>query len=314
MAQAEHNLRTDVLGLISSRRVTIAQLAREVGLSAATVSRWVDGKYDGNNERVAGSISTWFQTYQQAESAPPAIPDYVPTPTAEKILSALLWAQTASTVVLVYGNPGVGKTRALRQYARNGNNVWCITASKTRSNELETLYELALAMGIADAPYRRGALSRLLRQRLPDTRGLIVVDEADWLSLDAIEELRIIQEECGVGLALVGNHKVYDRLTGGQRSVDFARLFSRVSKREVINTVHRGDVYAICEAWGVDGSDERRLLCSIAKRPGALRSLSHILPLACIYARGKGERIGIAHIQSAMLELGHGSVSDGGAA
>jgi DNA transposition AAA+ family ATPase len=109
--------------------------------------------------------------------------------------------------------------------------------------------------------------SRLLRQRLPETRGLIVVDEADWLSLDAVEELRILREECGVGLALVGNHKVYDRLTGGQRSVDFARLFSRVSKKYVINTVSAGDVDSFCDAWQVTGTEERKLLKAIARRP-----------------------------------------------
>ncbi|EPK9924692.1 AAA family ATPase, partial [Citrobacter freundii] len=232
------------------------------------------------------------------------------TPTSQKILATLTWAQLAGTIVLVYGNPGVGKTKAIRQYAATGNNVWHITASKSRSNELETLYELALKMGIADAPYRRGALSRLLRQRLPDTRGLIVVDEADWLSLDAVEELRILQEECGVGLALVGNHKVYDRLTGGQRSVDFARLFSRVSKKYVINTVSAGDVDSFCDAWQVCGQEERKLLKMIARRPGALRSLSHILPLAGIYAQGKGETIGTSHIQSAMLELGHSNLNE----
>ena len=58
----------------------------------------------------------------------------------------------------------------------------------------------------------------------------------------------------------------------------------------------------------VDGRDERKLLRAIAKRPGALRSLSHILPLAHIYASGKSEPVNSGHIHSAMLELGHAEI------
>lgn len=311
MTQTNHDVvRSAIRELIDSKTISGAALARETGTSTATVSQFLNGKYKGDNDTVAASLNTWLESHNAAKTTLPVAPDFVETPTSQKILATLTWAQLAGTIVLVYGNPGVGKTKAIRQYAAGGNNVWHITASKSRSNELETLYELALKMGISDAPYRRGGLSRLLRQRLPDTRGLIVVDEADWLSLDAVEELRILQEECGVGLALVGNHKVYDRLTGGQRSVDFARLFSRVSKKYVINTVSAGDVDSFCDAWQVTGADERKLLKAIARRPGALRSLSHILPLAGIYAQGKGETIGTAHIQSAMLELGHSGIGE----
>lgn len=64
------------------------------------------------------------------------------------------------------------------------------------------MYELALDMGISDAPYQRGALSRLLRRRLRDTNALVIIDEADWLNYDAIEELRILQRNAASGWRL----------------------------------------------------------------------------------------------------------------
>ncbi|MDT7483698.1 phage protein Gp36 family protein [Citrobacter koseri] len=194
MTQINHDVvRSAIRELIDSKTISGAALARETGTSTATVSQFLNGKYKGDNDTVAASLNTWLESHNAAKTTLPVAPDFVETPTSQKILATLTWAQLAGTIVLVYGNSGVGKTKAIRQYAAGGNNVWHITASKSRSNELETLYELALKMGISDAPYRRGALSRLLRQRLPDTRGLIVVDEADWLSLDAVEELRILQ-------------------------------------------------------------------------------------------------------------------------
>lgn len=171
MTQINHDVvRSAIRELIDSKAISGAALARETGTSTATVSQFLNGKYKGDNDTVAASLNTWLESHTAAKTSLPMAPDFVETPTSQKILATLTWAQLAGTIVLVYGNPGVGKTKAIRQYAATGNNVWHITASKSRSNELETLYELALKMGIADAPYRRGALSRLLRQRLPDNR------------------------------------------------------------------------------------------------------------------------------------------------
>lgn len=309
MTQINHNeIRANIRELIENKTTSGAALARETGQSTAAISQYLNEKYKGDNEAVAASLQTWLQARDAAQHTLPVIPDYVNTPTSQKVIAALTYAQLTHTIALVYGHPGVGKTEAIRQYSRTGNNVFRITASKSRTNELETMYELALAMGISDAPYQRGALSRLLRHRLRDTNALIIIDESDWLNYDAIEELRILQEECNVGLAFVGNHKVYDRLTGGTRSVDFARLFSRVAKKVVINGVMVGDVDAFCKAWNITGADERSLLKAIAKRPGALRSLSHILPLASIYANSSA--VNCEHIHSAMIELGHTPVDE----
>ena len=311
MTQINHDLLRDTLrALIDSKEVTGAAVARESGQSTAAISQYLNNKYKGDNEAVAQSLNTWLEARNAAQNTLPVVPSYVETPTGAKIIAALTYAQITHTIALVYGHPGVGKSQAIKQFAATGNNVWRITASKSRTNELETMYELALVMGISDAPYQRGALSRLLRHRLSETNGLIIIDESDWLSYDAIEELRILQEECNIGLAFVGNHKVYDRLTGGTRSVDFARLFSRVAKKVVIDRVLVGDVDAFCQAWNVTGRDERNLLRAIAKRPGALRSLSHILPLASIYAQGNNAAVNTSHIHAAMLELGHAELTD----
>lgn len=306
MTQINHaDLRSTLRTLIDNQDVTGAQIARETSLSQAAVSQYLRDKYTGDNDAVARTLTTWLGARNSAETALPVIPEYIETPTAAKITAALTYAQLTHTIALIYGNPGVGKSQALKQYAATGNNVWRLTASKSRTNELETMYELALEMGISDAPYQRGALSRLLRHRLRDTNALIIIDEADWLNHDAIEELRILQEECNIGLAFAGNHKVYDRLTGGSRAVEYARLFSRVAKKIVINNVLASDVDAYCDAWNINGRDERALLKTIAKRPGALRSLSHILPLASIYAQGKSEPVNTQHLHAALLELGH---------
>ncbi|MFZ5059001.1 AAA family ATPase, partial [Klebsiella pneumoniae] len=85
-------------------------------------------------------------------------------------------------------------------------------------------------------------LARALRRRLDGTQGLIIIDEADHLGAEALEELRLLQEATRVGLVLMGNHRVYSNMTGGNRTVEFARLFSRIAKRVAINKTKKADV------------------------------------------------------------------------
>jgi hypothetical protein len=66
-----------------------------------------------------------------------------------------------------------------------------------------------------------------------------------------------------------------------------------VAKKIVINNVLAADVDAFCDAWKVEGRDERKLLRD-CKAPRCSAPLSHILPLAHIYASGKRSRLTLA--------------------
>ncbi|MGM1294604.1 AAA family ATPase, partial [Escherichia coli] len=135
------------------------------------------------------------------------------------------------------------------------------------------------------------------------TQGLVIIDEADHLGAEVLEELRLLQESARIGLVLMGNHRVYSNMTGGNRTVEFARLFSRIAKRTAINKTKIDDVKAIADAWQITGENERELLQQIAQKPGALRILNHSLRLAAMTAHGKGERVNEDYLRQAFREL-----------
>ena len=74
-----------------------------------------------------------------------------------------------------------------------------------------------VAVGCGLRPGLSGGSARLEEElvgRLGDTRGLVVVDEVQYLTTKAGEGLRSLHDATGTGLALVGGDKLYDRLTG----------------------------------------------------------------------------------------------------
>ncbi|MDB6374908.1 AAA family ATPase [Photorhabdus bodei] len=297
------DVRAAIRTIVESDGLTYSNVARESGISSTALSQFMNESYKGDNSKVAGQLSVWLENRSKRANEMPAAPDFVQTKTVRQIWSALQYAQLAQCISVIYGSPGVGKTKALQQFVAERPNVWLITVSPSRASLSECLYELALELGLGDAPRRAGQLGRAVRRKLRGTSGLLVIDEADHLDYPVLEELRILQEETGIGLALVGNHQVYAKLTGGSsRSVDFARLFSRIAKKVAILKTKKDDVIAIAEAWGL-GQQERALVQQLSERPGALRTVSHTLRLAAMFAKGNNESLAEKHIRAAVKDL-----------
>ncbi|EGR0412023.1 AAA family ATPase [Vibrio cholerae] len=277
----------DISALIEAKAVTGAQIAKEISVSPATLSQIMKGTYAADPSNVIDKLEKWLRMREQRQSTPNVNPGFVMTETAKQIMADLTYAQITESFSVIFGASGVGKTETAREYQRSNNNVWMITASPSRASLTECLYELAMELGLDQAPRRKGPLSRVIRQRLLNSEGLVIIDESDHLDYPTLEELRILQEETGIGMALLGNNKVYTQLTGGRRNEDFARLFSRIAKKRGIHKAKKSDVKAIAQAWNVMGEEEQALMQQVSERPGALRLLTKTLKLSVMYANGK---------------------------
>lgn len=296
------DIRAGLRTLVENEETTFKQIALESGLSTGTISSFINDKYNGDNERVSQILQRWLEKYHAVAELPEP-PRFVETQTVKQIWTSMRFASLTESIAVVCGNPGVGKTEAAREYRRTNNNVWMITITPSCASVLECLTELAFELGMNDAPRRKGPLSRALRRRLEGTQGLVIIDEADHLGAEVLEELRLLQESTRIGLVLIGNHRVYSNMTGGNRTVEFARLFSRIAKRTAINKTKKADVKAIADAWQINGENELELLQQIAQKPGALRILNHSLRLAAMTAHGKGERVNEDYLRQAFREL-----------
>lgn len=282
-----------------------SDLARLAGTSASTVGRWLSGKYEGDNAKVERQIEAALHALadRQAQAAAlPAAPDYIATPSSERIVAALRYAHVASDVVVIYGGAGVGKTQSLSHYAKGAPNVYVATATPASAGVVPALEEVADALHV---PIASGAarLHRAICKRLRGTFGLLIVDEAQHLSVAALDQMRSIHDATGCGLALVGNDAVYTTMTGGNRAPYLDRLFSRIGKRVRVSSAGHKDTDAIIDAWQIDAGECRKLLRDIASKPGGLRILTKTLRLASMYAAGDDRGVSCPDIRAAWREL-----------
>lgn len=295
---------SNVKRIVESGDTTYGAIAREIEMSTTALSQFINDKYAGDNEALASKLTTWLSDRDIRQNEMPSSPAFVHTPTAKRIWDTLQYAQLARCITVIYGNPGVGKTKALTQYQAERPSVVMVRIKPSQATLVECLYEIALELGLGDLSRRSGPLARAIRRKLQGTNGLLIIDEADHLEYPVLEELRLLQEETSIGLVLCGNHQVYAKLTGGgSRSLDLARLFSRIAKKISILKTTKGDVNAIVDAWGISGAPERNLIHNLADKPGALRTVDYTLRLAAMFAHGNKEPITEVHIRSAVKDL-----------
>ncbi|ENM4022685.1 AAA family ATPase [Vibrio cholerae] len=280
----ETDIIKQIQSVLDSKVITYSQLAKETSISSATLSQVLKGTYAANPAAIIEKLEKWLRLREERMATPNINPGFVMTETAQLITRDLSYAHITDSIVVIYGASGVGKSETLREYKRNNNNVWMVTASPSRSSLVECLYEIAMELGLDDAPRRKGPLSRVVRNRLQNCEGLLIIDEADHLDYPTLEELRLLQEETNIGMALIGNNKVYTQLTGGRRNEDFARLFSRIAKKRGLHKTRLADVRTIAQAWQISSEKEMNLMVQISERPGGLRLLTKTLKLAAMFA------------------------------
>lgn len=310
VSEAEEAVRQAVRALIQRDGLKQSAIAREAGLSGTALSQWLNGKYPGDTAEVAHKLSLWLKAREEREEAVREVITefpWVETVTAKSILHVLDFAQHFGEMAMISGVPGVGKTRSLRHHAETRPNVWLMTANPKTSACGATLRMVARAIGLHDLRGHGDQLWLDVVQRLRNTRGLLVVDEAQHLSVRAIELLRAIHDELGIGLVLCGNLSVPARITGKNRDQAFAQLSSRIGKRLSLVAPTAEDVVGLATACGITTPDELAFLSRLAvSQEGALRGVEKVLRLASVMAAEGGETLTVADLQDAATDLGLG--------
>jgi len=298
-------LREQVGQIQEQEDLTKQDVADQSGIKYGTLTSWLGRTYKGNTSRVAAEVERWLNEREARQAAAASFvqsPGWQATPTAETFINTLRYAQVMPDMSLIAGGAGIGKTSAAEQYKTMSPNVHLVTAEPTLTGSNALLSELCIEVGCDEK--HPGKLSRALRRKLRGTQALIVVDEAQHLKKEAIEQLRSLHDKAGVGVVLLGNETIYQSIDGAGRSPGYAQLFSRFGKRVHQAKPKKSDVDALLDAWGVSDAEEMKFARTIASKPGALRMLDKALRLASTIAAGANETRGIAHLRHAYKELG----------
>lgn len=306
----EHEaLRADIAAELDAR-FKQAHLAREAEVSAPTLSQYLGGKYAGDNDDIAARLTKWLNARRRTrehEERLPVSPEYQPLQTSKEIALRLRFAREAGRMVSICGQPGVSKTSTAIQLRHETPRTWLATMDPSTRGVNTCLVAILEAMGEADARGTPQALARRILNRAMAATCLIIIDEAQHLSDQAVEQLRAINDRaraqgCRVGIALMGNQLAFSRVAHDGSRPAFAQVSSRMAQRMWIVKPAPADVTALAEAWAAENREvlteaARRYCLQIADHPGGLRNIEMAMESALMAAWGAKQPLDVEHLQ-----------------
>jgi len=299
-------LRARVRALMGERGVSQAAVAIEISRSSGAISSWLSNTYRGDIPALETWLRRWVEqqgVQREAVKPLPKVPAWLATPSAEKVLSALRFAHAHGEIGLVYGGAGMGKTATVRHYQDRRNNVWVATMTPAHAGLVSALKGIAAAVGAEVSGNGAEALYREIVRKVERSGGLLVIDEAQHLTVPALEQIRAIHDATGLGIAFVGNERVYAQMAGGVRAAYLAQLRSRIGRTVRLLKAQPVDVEVLMGAWQVNAGCAGALR-EIAGKPGALRNVMKVLKLAVGMAAGAGRAVAQEDVKAAWGELG----------
>ncbi len=279
------------------------QLGQKSGVAEQTLGMFCNGKYAGDNLRVAADVRRFLDgraTLALRQTEVLKAPEFLELPTSMEIMSALEWAHLGEIVAISCAS-GTSKTSTAEEYRRRYPNVWLATMSPSSSGVQPMLTAVLDAMGDAEAKGSPQQLSRRVMKVAANSGGLFIVDEAQELSEKAIDEVRSWYDKTGVGVALMGDERVIGRL-GGHKRTELARLQSRISYKVVKARPTLADAEILIEAWGVTEPAAVRFLRGLVTKPGGLRGIAKTIKLAALMARGEDRALVLSDLQLAWAQ------------
>ncbi len=282
-----------------------SDLGKRMSIAQGTISQFGGTGYAGDELKLAQAVARYRQSLAiQAQIAieAPVVPGFIETPTSKQFLGAYGWAQRGKMVAIAAG-PGTAKTISAEHYRDSVANVWLVTLAPSTAGVNTMQIATLEAMGERDVKGTPQALTRRICDRLRNSDGLLIFDEAQHASVKSLEEIRGWWDKTKVGIVVQGNAGLLQKLEGGSRSTDYAQLFSRLSLKIVRPLPAPGDADAICEAWSIEDERQRNFIRSISQKPGGLRTVTNMIELACMTSRSMGRSLELADLQDAWAQL-----------
>jgi len=215
----------EVKEFLNESNWSMTAMSKAAGISSSALSQVLSEKYAGDTASIQAKLASVIAREKDKAATVKSAKVFIKTPGAARVLDIARNCHVGGEIGVCYSNAGLGKTEAVREYARRNSDVILIEADPGYT-ALVLFQELLSATG-GTSRIRLHDLFSACCQRLNDSGRLLIVDEAEQLPYKALEMLRRLHDKAGIGILLTGMPKLLFNLRGNKG--EYAQLYSRVS-------------------------------------------------------------------------------------
>lgn len=210
--------------LMEEKGLNLGTVSRALGCSASALSQWLSNSYKGNVSKITEAVKGFLERQEERSKTPKQQVAFVQTVVAKRFFETARICHLDGEIGVAYGDAGIGKTAAAKEYTARNTDVILIEADLGYTARV-LFTELSRRLGL-EATGTIHDMFEEVKGKLTGSGRLIIVDEAEHLPYRALELLRRVYDKAGIGILLVGMPRLVNNLRG--KRGEYAQLYSRV--------------------------------------------------------------------------------------
>lgn len=212
--------------------LTHAELGKKLGFTATRITKFLGLNRDGalpepDAPRIQSAAKAFLRHLARRAALKESLFEDAASAGVAQVLNLI---RRTGDIGLIYGNAGVGKTCGAELFCRDNPNTIMCTASRYRRSAPAIAAMIFEEMGDTDACPRNLARALWMEHQLRGAERLVLIDNAQRLTLPAIEFLCDFNDATNCGIALIGNPEVIDLVRGSDQ------LHSRIGIKKAITS------------------------------------------------------------------------------
>lgn len=216
---------------VGGNGITSADIARKMNKSPGMVSQLINCKYNASPTKhlhavwsILNPVNAEAEHEESAaateESEGPIVIRYGEIPFVDTSVSKLIKmscnnAKERRRFAVFAGQAGLGKSKGIQAYAEDNQEAIVIDGSELTAST-QIIEELCEKLGISRTASNPRNLKRII-SALIGTDRIIILDEADKCKPNALDPLRTISDKAMIGVVLVGNIQLVEKLQSEPR-------------------------------------------------------------------------------------------------
>ncbi|WP_257163446.1 AAA family ATPase [Cetobacterium somerae] len=277
----------------ADKNMSYGKIAKAMGIGQSTLSEVRNGTYKGDPSAVMEKIKDFLERHKEKMRrinfscdtdvrkrvfyAIDLVKKYVASNVSEQIIES-------AKIAYIVGRAGIGKTHALREYARTYKAKCIFITAENNITDTVLVRKVAKELGIATNG-RTEEIKDNIKAAVKFTETLVIIDEGEHLKPKVIDVMRSIADQTGIGLVIAGTEKLKHQLLSQRGEYEY--LLSRAATIMQLNSLSTEDVGKIVKKFlgsDVELYDESKLSSLInlisTTVKGSARQLNNLLTLA----------------------------------
>jgi DNA transposition AAA+ family ATPase len=284
--------------------LTTTHLAREayIGTSRAALDQYLNGKYflprenggqgvDPKKSNLEQKIRAYRERIEGTERHG-FTNSFMTTRTYYQVMKACETAISENVIVVIYGRPGVGKTRCLMEFSIDKMTTLPIGILCSRNiTPRYFVQKIAQQVGVDDRP-ATARLEDLIAEKLKKSPRPLFVDQANYLHEKSLGTICYLWEIAKIPVVLFGTKDLYELFNTSRLTEDVrAQLSSRVAMHYPLEGLTAEEVKTIVrKVMGDQATDE--VIAEVWKRAsGVHRHVDMGLPRVLQLAQANEARL-----------------------